>query len=152
MLLLLLATSKQSTAVDKCVCLPFIVLPAILVLVPYASSYVWYLLSQRFPDCICGDFFSLVYRSYFNRNNTHTDNLITAWCTATCIIKFGTVAFECYILCSIWCTRIIISSFLPWSVTMLTSRMLLLTNLAYSSVTASSCIVSHWNRFITTIT
>ena len=67
---------------------------------------------------ICGNFFPLALISYFNRKNTYTNNLITAWCTAT-DIKFGTVASKCYIfLHSIWCTRIIISSFLLWSVTM----------------------------------
>ena len=38
MLLLLLATSKPSTAVDKCVCPPFIVFTVILVLAPDSSS------------------------------------------------------------------------------------------------------------------
>ena len=101
---------------------------------------------------ICDDFFPLVHISYFNRNNRHIDNLITAWCTATGIIKFGTAGFECYILGSIWCTRIIIPSFVLWSVTMQASRMLLLRNLAYWSVIVSSCIVWHWNCFQTIIT
>ena len=58
-------------------------------------------LAAIIQEDICGDFFPVVHISYFNRKNIHTDNLITASCTATGIIKFNTVAFECYNLCSI---------------------------------------------------